>query len=103
MLNEHMDNEAIQKREGVMMWMIDQQRAARGRSLCTLVIGAVLGLTGCTKEALDPVQTVEWYKTHDPERMAMLQKCHNNPGQLASTPNCVNAQAAESSLVLTGK
>lgn len=90
-----------------MMRMIDQQQAVLNGMLRTLVVtvvlGEVLGLTGCTKEALDPVQTVEWYKTHDTERMAMLQKCHNNPGQLTSTPNCVNAQAAESSLVLTGK
>ena len=59
-----------------------------------LVLSAVIGLSGCTKEALDPVQTVEWYKQHEAERIAMATKCHNNPGQLEKTPNCINAQQA---------
>ncbi len=53
-----------------------------------------LSLTSCTREALDPVQDVQWYKTHEAERKSMLAKCHNNPGQLALTPNCVNAEQA---------
>lgn len=63
-----------------------------------VVLSGVIGLTGCTQEALDPVQTVEWYKSHEAERTAMVTKCHNNPGQLASTPNCVNAQQAVSDI-----
>jgi hypothetical protein len=59
-----------------------------------LVLSGVIGLAGCTKEALDPVQTVEWYKAHEAERIAMATKCHNNPGQLEKTPNCINAQQA---------
>ena len=43
-------------------------------------------LTSCTREALDPVQDVQWYKTHEGGRKDMLAKCHNNPGQLAITP-----------------
>lgn len=75
-----------------------QQSAANGWSLRPLVVGLVLsgflGVVGCMKEALDPVQTVEWYKAHESERIAMATKCHNNPGQLEKTPNCVNAQTA---------
>ncbi|MDR4470985.1 MAG: EexN family lipoprotein, partial [Nitrospira sp.] len=59
-----------------------------------LVVSGVLGTIGCTQEALDPVQTVAWYKTHEVERIAMVTKCHNNPGQLNTTPNCINAQQA---------
>lgn len=59
-----------------------------------LVLSGVLGIVGCTQEALDPVQTVAWYKTHEAERIAMATKCHNNPGQLEKTPNCINAQQA---------
>lgn len=87
-----------------MTWVIDQQEAILNRMLRTLVVTVVLGwifgLTGCTKEALEPVQSVEWYKTHDAERIAMATKCHNNPGQLASTPNCINAQAAVDAVAL---
>ena len=67
---------------------------------CAMLIGGIIALTGCTKEALEPVNTVEWYKAHDTERKAMLTKCLNNPGQLAETPNCVNAKEAASRLFL---
>lgn len=59
-----------------------------------LVLSGVLGIVGCTQEALDPVQTVAWYKAHEAERIAMATKCHNNPGRLEKTPNCINAQQA---------
>lgn len=59
-----------------------------------LVLSGVLGIVGCTQEALDTVQTVAWYKAHEAERIAMATKCHNNPGQLEKTPNCINAQQA---------
>lgn len=65
-----------------------------------MLIGGMIALTGCTKEALEPVNTVEWYKAHEAEREAMLKKCLNNPGQLAETPNCVNAKEAASRLFL---
>ena len=63
-----------------------------------LVVSGTIGLTGCTQETLDPVHTVEWYKSHEAERTAMVTECHNNPGQLASTPNCINAQQAVSDI-----
>ena len=65
-----------------------------------MLLSGMITLTGCTKEALEPVNTVEWYKAHDAEREAMLQKCQSNPGQLAETPNCVNAKEAASRLFL---
>ena len=65
-----------------------------------LLLSGMISLTGCTKEAFEPVNTVEWYKAHETEREAMLKKCLNNPGQLAETPNCVNAKEAASRLFL---
>ena len=59
-----------------------------------LVLSGVLEIVGCTQEALEPVQSVAWYKAHEAERVAMATKCHNNPGQLEKTPNCINAQQA---------
>ena len=75
-----------------------QQPPAIGLNLCRIVFGLIMtgafGVAGCTQEALDPVQTVAWYKAHEAERIAMATKCHNNPGQLEKTPNCINAQQA---------
>lgn len=64
-----------------------------------LVAGVLLaGLIGCKEdEPAAQVQTVDWYKAHQAERAAILAKCKDNPGQLAATPNCVNASRAESS------
>jgi hypothetical protein len=68
------------------------------RSLFLVPVVGILALTmpqtGLTKETLDPVHDVQWYKTHEAGRKSMLAKCHNNPGQLALTPNCVNAEQA---------
>lgn len=81
-----------------------QQLAANSWNLrpivFSLALSGVIGLAGCTKEALDPVQTVEWYKQHEAERIAMATKCQNNPGQLASTPNCINAKQAVSDVFM---
>lgn len=74
-----------------------------------LVAACIVALTGCNEEKkaeddvkteapkAEVVQTVDWYKAHKDERRAMLDRCHNNPGELAATPNCVNASRAESS------
>ncbi|MDR7049501.1 hypothetical protein J2X54_001956 [Duganella sp. 3397] len=65
---------------------------------------ALSALAGC-KEAKAPevVQTVDWYKAHQTERTAVLEKCKNNPGELAATPNCVNAHTAANQLVWSSR
>jgi hypothetical protein len=55
-------------------------------------------LTGCEKKATEVVQTVDWYKEHKAERLALLEKCKSNPGELAATPNCINASRAASQI-----
>ncbi|WP_232322093.1 EexN family lipoprotein [Methylomonas lenta] len=50
-------------------------------------------------QTVETVQTVDWYKAHNTERHSMLTKCHNNPGQLGATPNCINASRADASSV----
>jgi len=64
------------------------------KPLILLLVGAAV-LAGCNKETPEPVQTVDWYKAHKPERLATIEKCRNNPGQLAGTPNCINASRAD--------
>lgn len=58
-------------------------------------------LSGCSKQ--EPVQTVDWYKTNAPERLKVLERCKENPGELALTPNCVNAKTAANALVLENR
>jgi len=75
-------------------------------TLILATVGLLVGLTGCNedkKAEAEPVQTVDWYKEHTTERRAMLDKCNNNPGELAATPNCVNASRAESSLTWSAR
>ena len=61
-----------------------------------LIVAAVLA--GCGEKT--PVQTVDWYKTHEAERIAMIKECSANPGELAASPNCINAKTAANHLVV---
>ena len=66
------------------------------KSIHAMVIVATISLSACsTGEA---VQTVDWYKAHAPDRKAMLDRCHASPGELALTPNCINASKANNTL-----
>jgi len=58
-------------------------------------------LSACGKQ--EPVQTVDWYKANAPERFKVLERCEANPGELALTPNCVNAKTAANALVLENR
>ncbi len=49
-------------------------------------------LLGCDG---DSAPTVDWYLAHKPEREQKLAECKNDPGRLAKTPSCINADAAE--------
>ncbi|RUR55180.1 EexN family lipoprotein [Vreelandella populi] len=56
-----------------------------------LVVPVVLA--ACGENTM--VQTVDWYKDHDAERKDMIAKCKSSPGELAASPNCINAQQAQ--------
>ena len=66
------------------------------KKLSALLLLAAVVLAGCNEK--DPVQTVDWYKTNAPARAAMLTKCKANPGELAASPNCINANRAETAV-----
>ncbi|QEY57885.1 hypothetical protein FXF61_01225 [Pseudomonas sp. C27(2019)] len=53
-------------------------------------------LAGCKQEQAEVVQSVDWYKENTVERDERLAQCRANPGELADTPNCVNAEQAAS-------
>ena len=62
-------------------------------TLCMMLFGIFL-LAACERRPSETTLTVEHYRTHPQEREAKLRECANNPGELALTPNCVNAQQA---------
>lgn len=74
-----------------------------------LVLAGTLSMLGGCKEdkpaevPADVVQTVDWYKANKAERADVLAKCKANPGELAATPNCVNASRADSSSTWSAK
>ena len=68
------------------------------KKLSALLFLAAVTLVGCGDK--DPVQTVDWYKENTPERLAMLEKCKANPGELEASANCMNATKAANELVL---
>lgn len=57
-----------------------------------LALAAAMTLAACA--AKEPDHTVDWYKAHAAERTAMVARCSANPGELADTPNCINATDA---------
>lgn len=68
------------------------------KKTAVMMLVAVAALAGCKEEKpQEVVQTVEWFKEHKAERDAQLAKCKSNPGELAATPNCINASRADSS------
>lgn len=66
------------------------------KKLPTLLLLAAVALAGCNEK--DQVQTVDWYKANAPERATMRAKCKANPGELAASTNCINANRAETAV-----
>jgi len=52
----------------------------------------VAAIAACSQR--EPPKTVAYYVEHTAERDARLAVCKNNPGELKSDPDCVNAAAA---------
>jgi predicted Fe-S protein YdhL (DUF1289 family) len=68
------------------------------RNLITpLLLLLILG--GCGRE----VQSVEWYKEHDAERMEVILECKSDPDRLNKTENCINAKKANREILNRGK
>ena len=66
------------------------------------ILAAVFALAGCNSEE---TKTVEWYlkPENKPALDAKIAECKNNPGELKSTPNCVNAFKAAERIFMGGK
>ena len=71
------------------------------KSTVFLILAAVL-LGACTREASnnipelsDRVLTVDEYLAQPDLRQKVSAVCHNDPGRLGLTPNCVNVRRAD--------
>lgn len=63
---------------------------------------AVTGiLSAC--HSTEPTRSVEWFKAHRAEMQTTLAACNNNPGELAATPNCMNAAEARRAITWSAK
>jgi hypothetical protein len=66
-----------------------------------LLIAVVAGLAGCNEaEPSRPTKTVGWFFDHRDELAVVLKACRDNPGELAKTPNCVNAAEARNKVTV---
>lgn len=59
-----------------------------------LALFLMLPLAGCFEPG-EGIHTVSDYLSDDALRAGQLAKCHENPGRLAETPNCKNANEAD--------
>ena len=66
-----------------------------------LLTAAVVGLVG-RNEADTSLQTktVGWLFDHRDELAITLKACRDNPGELAKTPNCINAVEARNKVTV---
>lgn len=55
---------------------------------------ATVLLTACGEKIYD----LEYYKTHEKERKAQMEKCKSNPGKYKDNANCLNAFTADRKL-----
>jgi hypothetical protein len=64
---------------------------AMGVSLVILI-----GVAACGDPPPRALFTVNYYKTHENDRLAKLKECEGNPAE-QRTPDCLNATQAQSS------
>ena len=56
---------------------------------------AILLVAGCGQSPPRALFTVNYYKTHQNDRLAKLKECQSTPGE-EKTPDCMNATRAQS-------
>ena len=63
--------------------------------LAILLLTGATALVGCNDaDKGQQAKTVGWFLDHRDELTTALKACRDNPGELAKTPNCVNANEA---------
>lgn len=65
--------------------------------------GLALALVLCACHPTEPTRSVEWFKVNRSSLKEVLARCNSNPGELAATPNCVNASRAKGEITWGAK
>jgi hypothetical protein len=52
------------------------------------------------EQSQQPAKTVSWFVEHRADLQATMKACRDNPGDLAKTPDCVNASAAHDKIIV---
>lgn len=58
-------------------------------------------LSAC--HSTEPTRSVEWFIEHRQELKDAIAECNSNPGELAATPNCINAKRAQGKITWEAK
>ncbi len=66
-----------------------------------LIAATVVSLAGCSEaDTGRQTKTVGWFFDHRDELAVTLKACRDNPGELAKTPSCVNANEARNKVTV---
>jgi hypothetical protein len=66
-----------------------------------LLLTAAVSLSGCNEaDTSRQTKTVGWFFDHRDELAVTLKACRDNPGELARTPSCVNANEARNKVIV---
>ena len=64
-------------------------------------IAVATALVGCNEvDRNQQTKTVGWFLGHRDELAAALNACGDNPGEFATTPNCINANEARNKITI---
>lgn len=69
------------------------------RMLSPFIALSTLMLAACS-EPETAVKDVDYFMKHPQDLTKTLSECNNNPGELAMTPNCMNAAKADKNMFL---
>jgi hypothetical protein len=68
---------------------------ARSVRLCLEIVVTLSAVTACAPAPKQAQYAVDYYRSHAALRREVMERCTNDPGDEAHTPDCVNARAAE--------
>ena len=68
---------------------------ARSVRLCLEIVVTLSAVTACAPAPKHAQYTVDYYRSHAALRRQVLDRCANDPGDEARTPDCINARSAE--------
>jgi hypothetical protein len=66
-----------------------------------LLVAVAAALTGCNEaDTGRQTKTVGWFLDHRDELAVALKACGDNPGDLGTTPTCINANEARNKVTV---